>query len=166
MVNTQEEDVHLLGTDGISLLTRYHPPDAPLETYIIASGESFFQNRFLIQRVLQNLVDSRGDKYADMVSTPWGDYMYIAGPIYLDNGDLAGVVVVGTSLQMLAYSARESLLGRSNTFAHISMYDRDGAVLASTQLDAQPLERQEAEQVFLEQNMTSYMRQIEGASID
>ncbi len=136
IVNTQEEDVHFLDMSGVSVLTLYHPPDAPVEEYASTTGEGFFASQLFIQRVLQGAQDNAGNKFAAVANTPWGAYLYIAGPVTTPGGRQVGVIVIGKSLGTLVFDARQSLLGKDNTFAHITLYDFDGAPLASTLPDA------------------------------
>ena len=79
----------------------------------------------LVGRVLEGETDQLGDKYAQIVETSEGFVLYTAGPIFGDGG-LAGVVLVGTSLDSFAKVAKAKAL------ADITIYDFDGRPLVST----------------------------------
>lgn len=79
----------------------------------------------LVGRVLQGEADELGDKYAQIVETSEGFVLYTAGPIFGD-GELLGVVLVGTTLDSFAKQAKAKAL------ADITIYDFDGNPLVST----------------------------------
>ena len=80
----------------------------------------------LVQRVIQGEADDLGDKYAQLVETDGGLFFYTSGPILDGGGDLAGVVLVGTSVSTFLRGLKAEAL------ADVTVYDFDGAPLAST----------------------------------
>lgn len=74
-------------------------------------------------RVLES--DERGDKYAEVVETSRGPVLYTAGPVY-DGDELAGIVLVGTSLARLVRDIKNEAL------ADVTIYDPAGEPLGST----------------------------------
>ena len=90
----------------------------------------------LVGRVLQGGADELGDKYAQIVETSEGFVLYTAGPV-LGDGELAGVVLVGTTLDSFVKQAKAKAL------ADITIYDFEGNPLVST--FAQPTERSSEE---------------------
>ena len=79
----------------------------------------------LVQRALQGETDQLGDKYAQIVETSEGFVLYTAGPINA-GGKLAGVVLVGTTLESFVRQTKAAAL------ADITIYDFEGNPLAST----------------------------------
>lgn len=79
----------------------------------------------LVQKVFNGEVDELGDKYAQIVQTSEGFVLYTAGPISDDDG-LAGVVLVGTSLDSFVGTAKTEVL------ADVTVYDFAGEPLVST----------------------------------
>lgn len=78
-----------------------------------------------VLRVLAGESDARGDKFTAVVSTASGPVLYTAGPLF-DGERLAGVVLIGTSMQsVLAGAKAESL-------ADVTVYGDGGAALATT----------------------------------
>jgi putative nucleotidyltransferase with HDIG domain len=81
----------------------------------------------LVQRIVAGETDELGDKYAQIVETGDGGlFFYTAGPIFDASDRLAGVVLVGTSVETFLREAKTQAL------ADISVYDFDGVPLAST----------------------------------
>ncbi len=114
--------VDLLDADG-QLLASWHRQGETLE---YRTGESTeYRNWGTVRAVLAGAVDEAGDKYAEIVDTPWGLALYTAAPVYF-NGELAGVTLVGTPLrQVLPQVATRSL-------AHVTLYDSRGTPILST----------------------------------
>ena len=125
-INYQEEFVEVLNAEGINLLSLSHELGAGPERYSASSGDPSLAKYEFIQRVLNGTNDDRGDKYAGLVSSPRGEIFYIAGPVFNPNGGLAGVILVGRSLDTLANQIRQA------TLAQLSFYDSSGIPLAST----------------------------------
>jgi putative nucleotidyltransferase with HDIG domain len=95
-----------------------------------------------------------GDKFADLVRTDAGDFLFISGPIYDPNGGLAGVVLVGRSLPTLTADMR------SRTFAQITFYDETGQVIHSTLPFPQDLNSDLATRAILMKDISSVKRDI------
>jgi putative nucleotidyltransferase with HDIG domain len=79
----------------------------------------------IVGQVLQRETDALGDKYAQVVETSEGFVLYTAGPVVSD-GELVGVVLVGTPLDSFARQAK------AKAMADITIYDFDGRPLVST----------------------------------
>jgi len=126
IVNANEEVVEVLDPQGVAVLSAHRQPDDPAGKYTYSRGETFFQNQDFVQRVLQAEMDTLGDKYAGSVRAPWGDYFYVSGPVLDDNNQLAGVVLVGKSLQTLVGEMKADTLGET------TLYDLEGKIMAST----------------------------------
>ena len=132
-VNSQEEIVEFLDPDGTSVLSLRHRSGGNLEDYAATQGDTTHADWDFVQKVLQQEVDFRGDKYAGLVQSDNGSIFYIAGPIFDQEGELAGVILVGKSLDSLIRQIRE------DTLAQISLYDLGGNLLATTTLIQQDI---------------------------
>jgi putative nucleotidyltransferase with HDIG domain len=99
----------------------------------------------VVQQVLGGS-DTLGDKYASLVQTDEGFYLYTAAPLTVE-GRTVGAVLVGTSL--------DSLVGevKSQALADVTFYSYDGHPIASTFVLAYD-DRQEAD-LTLSQTMAS-----------
>jgi len=127
VANDQQEAVEFLDLRGNHILSIHHRPGGNPEAYDFSSGrQSAFTNLEIVQEVLAQKSDGRGDKFADLIDTDLGRVLYVSGPIQDAQGNLAGVVLVGRSL------ARLTMDMRAKTFAQITYYDHNGHVIYST----------------------------------
>jgi len=127
IANDQQEAVEFFDQYGNHVLSVHHRRGGNPEDYYFSSGErSAFTQLELVEKVLAQESDGRGDKFAGLVDTDLGKVLYVSGPIHDAQGTFAGVVLVGRSLEKL------SMEMRSKTFAQITYYDRTGHVIYST----------------------------------
>jgi len=127
IANDQQEAVEFLDTQGNHVLSIHHRPGGNPEDYDVSTGgQTIFTNLEIVQNVLKGLSDAQGDKFADLVRTDFGNFIYISGPVYDAQNELVGVVLVGRSLPTMAEDMRVK------TFAQISFYDQSGQVVYST----------------------------------
>jgi putative nucleotidyltransferase with HDIG domain len=82
----------------------------------------------MVQQVLSGGQDALGDKFAQIVQTEDGFFLYTAGPIRRDSA-VVGVVLVGSSLQSFLPSAKNEAL------ADVTVYGFDGTPIGSTFTD-------------------------------
>jgi signal transduction histidine kinase len=96
-----------------------------IDSFATSAGGSY-ANLPMVAPVLAGFQDARGDKFSGLVDTPAGPMLYSSSAILDDSGQLAGVMMVGTSLdRILVHIKAESL-------ADIVVYTRSGAPLDST----------------------------------
>jgi putative nucleotidyltransferase with HDIG domain len=127
IANDQQEAVEILDLHGNHVLSVHHRPGGNPEDYEVSSGgQTLFTNLQIVQNILDRKSDDRGDKFADFVETDLGSFLYVSGPVFDTQGNLAGVVLVGRSLEKLTGDMRVK------TFAQISLYDHSGQVIYST----------------------------------
>ncbi len=161
-VNYQEQAVEVINRDGITLLSLYHESQADPEKYNATSGDPTLAQYEFVQRVLQGTFDARGDKYAGLISGPRGEIFYIAGPVFNADGSLAGAVLVGKSLDILASQIREA------TLAQLSFYDPSGIPLASTlpgEAGATRLDPALSSAILQRQDQETGVRELQIASV-
>lgn len=152
-VNHQEEAVEFLNTNGELILFMRHTPGGNIEEYDFGKkGGTVFKDYEFVNHVLNGNVDVQGDKYSGVALTSWGNYFYIAGPIYDEQRNLVGVVLVGKTLETLAQQIRQE------TLAQVTLYNQAGQALASTFLAPQNLSQALAEQAILQKDETSLRR--------
>ncbi len=125
-VNSQEDAIEILDTRGTSLLSLRHTPAGNVEDYTASRGEAIYSQWPFVQKVLERQVTNNRDKFGGLARAPWGDYLYIAGPIVDEQGNWLGVILVGKSLPNLVRQIR------ADTLAHVTIYDFNGRHLAST----------------------------------
>lgn len=130
VVNAGEESVVLLDPGGTSVLSMQLEKSDGARNYSISRGETIFAGFDFVQQVAQRIVDSNGDKFAGMARAPWGSTFYISGPVLDAQGNLAGIVLVGKSLDSLVSEMSAETMGS------ITLYDLNGVPVASTLSDS------------------------------
>lgn len=94
-LNEGTQAVVVLDDQGREILGLIREPDE--ETYVRTSGSSFAEYEF-VARVLRGEADDEGDKFIGLVDTTFGTYLFTSGPVRDANGDLIGVLLVGSRL--------------------------------------------------------------------
>ena len=155
-VNAQEAAVELLDPQGQSLLSIRYDSAASAQ-YTFERGDLRFAQWPLVEQVLKAEADQQGDKFVGVISAPWGDYVYIAGPVYAPSRtELAGVVLIGKPLSLLTEQMRKS------TLAQVTLYDFAGIPWATT-LDSQgaaALDPQTAQTIAAQAEASSFVRNL------
>ncbi|MBI5952046.1 MAG: HD domain-containing protein [Chloroflexi bacterium] len=155
IANDGQEAVEFFDAQGNHALSVRHRSDANPEDYDFSSGrQTSFSSLEIVQNVLNQKSDAKGDKFADLVRTDSGDFLYVAGPVYDPQGKLAGVVLVGRSLSTMALDMRDS------TFAQITFYDPSGQVIQSTLPSPPELEPKTTSRIVLLKDVSSAKRDI------
>jgi len=127
IANDQQEAVEFLDAKGNHVLSIHHRSGGNPEDYEASTGgQTIFSDLEIVQNIINGLIDTQGDKFADLVRADFGDFLYVSGPIYNAQNELVGVVMVGRSLPTMAEDMRVK------TFAQISFYDKSGQVIYST----------------------------------
>jgi putative nucleotidyltransferase with HDIG domain len=153
ILNNQTEAVEFLDINGKRILSVNHRTGENIENYDFSSGGGdIFSEQAFVQNALLQQADARGDKYAGYVKNDGRDYFYVAGPVYSDNNEFAGVILVGTPISSLVSQLREE------TLAQITLYDFEGKILASTFTSPLELANQEVRNVVLNQTNASFIR--------
>ncbi len=153
IVNHQQEAVEFLDKNGDRVLSVSHRLDGNVEDYDFSTGGgNIFAKQVFVQHALLQHQDQRGDKFGGFVDTGQGDYFYVAGPVYTEDDEFVGVLLVGTSLSSLVSQFREE------TLAQITLYDYEGKILASTFTTPLELADQEVRDVVLNQTQAAFIR--------
>ena len=80
---------------------------------------------FVVQAVLDGVLDGQGDKHAQLVETSSGFVLYTAGPIKLGDS-VVGVALAGTTIETFLANAETEAL------ANVTVYDFEGVEVSST----------------------------------
>ncbi len=79
IANDQREVVEFLDRNGNHVLSVHHRPGGNPEDYEFSTGgQSLYTNFAIVQNVLAQKSDSQGDKFADLIKTDVGDFLYIS----------------------------------------------------------------------------------------
>jgi class 3 adenylate cyclase/HAMP domain-containing protein/ActR/RegA family two-component response regulator len=162
-VNYHEEALLILDSQGVSRLSLFHHPGGTPGDYASPTqGDTTYAGLEFVQKVLAMQVDQEGDKYAEMVEMPDGNYFMVSGPIFNAEGVVAGVVLVGKSMDTLVREIRQK------TFGQISIYQADGQPVVSTifvQSTLYPITPELSTQVLQEHDEKSNIRPFTVASV-
>jgi len=163
-VNYQEEAIEILDNQGTSLLSLRHRAGGSIEDYLSFQGDTVFTQWDFVDKVIYSQVEGNRDKYAGLARAPWGDYLYVVGPVVDANSRQVGIILIGKSLPTLAREIR------TDTLAHITVYDLNGQPIVSTLLaqagDDLALAAGEAGEVLLRQDDDSLIRPVSVNSIN
>jgi HD-GYP domain-containing protein (c-di-GMP phosphodiesterase class II) len=153
--NQGEEVVEYLDREGNLVLSLVHRPGGEAADYEIStSSDVNYASIPFIDSVLAEEVDEYGDKYSGLVREGRQDFFYVAGPLYVEEGELSGVVLVGKSVDRILRQMHDE------TLAQVTVYDDQGAPYASTFYEPLPMESGEAQLVLDNQNQSSLRRNI------
>jgi putative nucleotidyltransferase with HDIG domain len=153
-VNSFEEAVEFLDLQGIGILSMHHRNGGSIEDYDFTRDNDDFQQRAFVQKVLQGQSDSDGDKFAGLALISRRDHFYVSGPIFDDEDNLVGVILVGKSLHTLVRQIWEETLARA------TIYGLDGQPIATTFLEAQALDTEAASGILVRQDDESLIRDL------
>ncbi len=163
-INYQEENIEILDMQGASLLSLHHYANGNIEDYEVTQGETIFSQWAFVQNVLQADTSQSRDKYAGLAQAPWGDVVYVAGPVLNNQSEQVGVILVGKSLPTLVEQIRQ------DTFAQITIYDFNGQAMASTlpflDEDSLALTQETSSEILKQQDEVSLIRPVQIASLN
>jgi class 3 adenylate cyclase len=122
IINNQIDFVEILNAEGTPVATWHR----------IEEGNEYLENEItaydkwpIVEQVLKGDVDELGDKFVDIVDTPWGQAIYTVGPI-LTEDQLLGIVLIGTPLPKVVPELA------AMSIADATLYDPSGLPVAST----------------------------------
>lgn len=122
LLNNKVEVLSVLDAQGVELLTLARQREAA--AYIRTTGTNL-AGFTPVRRVLDGLSDLDGDKYAGLLTTHLGSYLFTTAPVKRD-GQLVGVMVLGSSLDVLLAELK------AQSQADVIALDANGRFLATT----------------------------------
>ena len=127
-INQQADAVEFLDKDGYLVLSMRHKEGSTIEDYAYTTGgnNETFTNLEFVNKVLTNQEDQFGDKFSGYFEADWGNYFYVAGPVFDEANQFQGVIMIGTRLDNLVIRLHEKVL------AQVTVYTDNGKVLASS----------------------------------
>ncbi|UCF60592.1 MAG: HAMP domain-containing protein [Anaerolineaceae bacterium] len=122
-LNNGIEAIAVIDPLGIEIMTLALEPAT--NQYLVSSGADF-SGFDMVVKGLAGMVDEIGDKYADLMVTSFGPYLFTNAPVRDDTGHMVGLLLVGTRL--------ESLLAelKSQALADITILNREGGFISTT----------------------------------
>jgi HD-GYP domain-containing protein (c-di-GMP phosphodiesterase class II) len=151
-INNQEEFIQFLGMNGQIILSLQHKTGGLLEEYASSTGgETIQKNWPFVQAILEGKSDEHGNKFAGYAQAPWGNYFYVDGPVFDDNGSQIGVIIIGKSVETLALQLRTKTLGQ------VTFYDMSGITIYSTlPASVSPLSEANVKTILTNQDTSSF----------
>lgn len=127
IANDQQQAADFIDTNGNIVLSVRHAAGTNPENYQFSTGgQNSLSESGIVKNILSLKADPAGDKFSDYIRTGQDDFLYVAGPAYASDGSLAGVVLVGQSLETIVADMH------SRTFAQVTLYAPSGKVIYST----------------------------------
>ena len=159
IIENQEEFVEFLDASGNHILSIHHVKNGNIEEYqYVKESGDIFKNLAFVTSIVENKIDSLGDKYSGFVSIDNQNVFYVSGPVIDSNNQLIGIIVVGKSLDSLVREIR------SETLSQITLYDLQGKLLASTFSVPLELPAETPEIILAQQDVESGRRAITDAN--
>ena len=123
VLNSNVDILAVVAPDGQEIVTWGKDPKTG--QYIEAQGGDFSSYE-PVQKVLKGVVDENGDKHAGIANTSIGPAMVTSAPVRTPDGELAGVLVIGSYLQSILGDLSEQIM------ANLVVLDANKDYLAST----------------------------------
>jgi signal transduction histidine kinase len=122
-LNNRSEVITAVDLDGREVLTlAYNPETKQYQT----STDTDFSQIDLVTNVLQGKSDETGDKFAALLATPQGPYLFTSAPVRDAQNKVVGALLVGTRLATLSADLK------TQTSADVVLLDRQGQLLNTT----------------------------------
>ena len=119
----QVEILTLIDTKGNAVLTLAWDPNS--EQYV-RTGEGDFSSLLQVKNILNGEEDDKGDKFTGLLQAKDSMIVFTAAPVRHSNGQIAGVLMVGTYLDQLVSDLKTRAL------ADIVLLDKNGDLLSTT----------------------------------
>jgi signal transduction histidine kinase len=123
VLNNGLQSLSAASRDGLELLSLVQDPATG--DYLISRGADL-SDLDVLARPLRGEKDELGDKFAALVSTIYGPFLFTAGPVRDDSGKILGALMVGTRLESLAAEIKSQVL------ADVIILDPSGAMMTTT----------------------------------
>ncbi len=125
-VNNDIEAVTAVDLEGIEMLTL---AKNPVTNDYIASQDNDFSNFPIVMQVVASTQDTLGDKYAGLMITSLGPYLFTSAPVRDDDGKLTGVLLSGTALETLLADLK------AQSLADVIVLDQAGKIVATSMVE-------------------------------
>lgn len=123
VLNSHTEAVTGLDQNGQEVLTLAYDPQ--IQQYVTSRGTDF-SNVELAANAIGGRTDAAGDKFAGLLSTVQGPYLFTSAPVRDANEQIVGALLIGSRLQTLLADLKAQAL------ADIVVLDQQGKLLATT----------------------------------
>jgi signal transduction histidine kinase len=121
--NNRIEAIAVIDLEGREIMTLASDPTSG--QYLVSQGGDFSQFE-IVKRVISGEIDELGDKYADMLVTSYGPYLFTVTPVSNSTGQLMGLLMVGSRLDTLLEE------NKAQALCDIIVLDLNGVFITST----------------------------------
>jgi nitrogen fixation/metabolism regulation signal transduction histidine kinase len=125
-VNNDIEAVTAVDLNGIEMLTL---AKNPVTNDYITSQDNDFSNFAIVMQVIASTQDTLGDKYAGLMVTSLGPYLFSSAPVRDSAGNLTGVLMSGTALATLLSDMK------AQSLADVIVLDQGGKLVATSMVE-------------------------------
>ena len=125
-VNNDIEAVTAVDLNGIEMLTL---AKNPVTNDYITSQDNDFSNFAIVMQVIASTQDTLGDKYAGLMVTSLGPYLFTSAPVRDAEGNLTGVLMSGTALATLLSDMK------AQSLADVIVLDQGGKLVATSMVE-------------------------------
>jgi len=115
--------------------------------------EYSFVNNIILQKI-----ETAGDKYAGVLYSDLGYYLFISGPIYNESGSLVGILLVGEPINKITNKLYQE------TLSHASIYNLENQLISSTLKDIPPVDDNDISVLLDNQNSQSLFRNFKSSN--
>lgn len=128
VANYGVDRVDVVRAEGIQLLGIYRPPStSDVEDYAASDGADLrdWAAWPVVQKVLNGVVDSQGDKYVALTAIDGNQLFLTVGPVK-QGDEIVGAILVGSYTRDLVGTLAQA------TFSDVSLYDLEGNLIDTT----------------------------------
>ncbi|NIM93693.1 MAG: HAMP domain-containing protein [Anaerolineales bacterium] len=122
-LNNDVEAVTAINLEGMEIMTLAQDPE--IGRFGIYTGTDF-STFDIVNQVIDYEIDDLGDKYAGLLITRFGPYLYTSAPVRNSSNQLVGVLMIGTRLESLLADLKTQAL------ADMILLSENGTLLSST----------------------------------
>lgn len=154
--NASEDVVLVLNEEGLVLAAMLQLDNGEYEFPVVHEK---MDDLPFVARLVEQDVDNKGDKYAGVSNTDWGNYFFVSGPVNDEQGEFVGAILVGKSLQEIVQEIREETLSQA------TIYDAAFHPISSTFIELPEPPGVLPETVLQNKGSQSLMRDLDISSV-
>ena len=122
-VNNNIDVIAAMDTQGSAIITLVYDPEARTTEFYTGDDYSSFEP---VQNVISQQQDQIGDKFAGVLDTQMGRFIFTSSPVWNTDDELVGALLIGTNIDTLL----EEL--KLNALADILVLDPEGKLITTT----------------------------------
>lgn len=124
--NNDVDAVAAIDLSGTGIVTLIRDPET--SDYLAGHGEDYSQYE-LVTNVIDQVEDEYGDKFAAILNTSFGPFLFTSAPVHDADGRLVGVLMVGERVGELLTELKQQAL------SDLVVLDSNGELIATTMVE-------------------------------